>query len=69
MEQLWSMSTTLREAERVIGFAKTASELSGEEWNKENQIKYQILLIKNRFYLSPDNTQSLNKLNSEQIRI
>jgi len=69
MEQLWSMSTTLREAERVIGFAKTASEMSGEEWNRENQIKYQILLIKNRYYLSPDNTQSLNKLNSEQIRI
>lgn len=67
MEQLWSMSTTLREAERVIGFAKTAFEIDGEPWNKENQIKYQVLLIKNRFYLSPDNTQSLNGLNTEQI--
>jgi len=69
LEQLWSMSTTLREAERIIGFAKTAYEMNGEVWSKQNQIKYQVLLIKNRFYLSPDNTQSLNGLNTHQIAI
>lgn len=63
------MSTTLREAERIIGFAKTAYELDGQEWSKDNQIKYQILLIKNRYYLSPDNTQSLMGLNEEQVSI
>lgn len=67
LEQLWSMSTTLREAERIIGFAKTAHEMNGEIWNRENQVKYQVLLIKNRFYLSPDNTQSLNGLSRLQI--
>lgn len=69
MEQLWSMSTTLREADRIIGFAKTAFELNGEIWNKENQIKYQVLLIKNRHYLSPSNQQSFNNLNNEQIEL
>ena len=63
------MSTTLREAERIIGFAKTAYELDGAIWNKENQIKYQVLLIQNRIYLSPDNTQSLNGLSQHQISI
>lgn len=68
MEMLWSMSTTVREAERIIGFLKTAIELEGEVWNKENQEKFQILLIKNRQYLNdPDNAQSFNKLSSEQV--
>ena len=67
METLWSMSTTVREAERIIGFLKTAIELEGELWTKENQEKFQILLIKNRQYLNdPDNTQSFNKLSSEK---
>lgn len=61
------MSTTLREAERVIGFSKTAFEIDGVSRNGDNQIKYQVLLIKNRFYLSPDNSQLLNGLNTEQI--
>jgi len=68
LEQLWSMSTTLREAERIEGFAKTAFEINGQTWNQDCQIKFQVLLIKNRFYLSPDNTQSLNGLDSDQIR-
>lgn len=70
METLWSMSTTVREGERIIGFLKTAIELEGEKWTKENQEKFQILLIKNRQYLNdPDNTQSFNKLSSEQAFI
>lgn len=67
MEALWSMSTTIREGERIVGFLKTACELEGKFWNEENQIKFQILLIKNRQYLNnPDNRQIYNKLNSEQ---
>ena len=70
MEMLWSMSTTVREAERIIGFLKTATELEGEIWNRENQMKFQILLIKNRQYLNdPDNTQSFNNLTQEQAYI
>ncbi|MBQ7502271.1 AlwI family type II restriction endonuclease [bacterium] len=70
METLWSMSTTVREAERIIGFLQTALELDGEVWNKDNQKKFQILLIKNRQYLNdPDNTQSFSKLSAEQVSL
>ena len=69
-EQLWSMSTTVREAERIIGFLKTAKELEGQAWTKENQEKFQILLIKNRLYLcDPDNSQIYNNLNYQQCEL
>ena len=67
METLWSISTTVREAERIVGFLKTAVELDGQVWNKASQIKFQVLLIKNRQYLNvSDNAQTFNKLNSRQ---
>jgi len=69
MDSLWSMTTTIREAERIPAFLKTAKEIENEEWTKETQIKFQILLIKNREYLNTDSTQTFNKLNSEQINI
>ena len=69
-EQLWSMSTTIREAERIIGFLSTAQEMEGEEWTRANQEKFQILLIKNRQYLNdPDNTQIYHNMNDEQKKI
>lgn len=69
-EQLWSMSTTVREAERIIGFLKTAQELEGQAWTNENQEKFQILLIKNRLYLcDPDNSQIYNNLNNKQCEL
>lgn len=70
MDMLWSMSTTVREAERIVGFLKTALELDGIVWNHSNQEKFQVLLIKNRQYLNnPENKQSFNKLSDEQARI
>ena len=58
MEQLWSISTTIREAERITGFLETALEVNGEQWNAQTQAKFQILLVKNRQYLNdPDNSQ------------
>lgn len=69
METLWSMSTTVREGERIVGFLKTANELEGEKWNEDSQIKFQTLLIKNREYLNTDGTQTFNKLSNEQIRL
>ena len=70
METLWSMSTTIREAERIVGFLKTAMELEGEVWNQETMVKFQILLIKNRHYLNhSDNKQTFNGLNAEQCKI
>lgn len=50
MDELWSTSTTMRNPERMLSFLKTAAELEGEIWDDATQIKYQALLIKNRFY-------------------
>src|SRR5574344_1703873 len=63
------MTTTIREAERIPAFLKTAKEIENEEWNKDTQIKFQILLIKNREYLNTDSTQTFSKLNDEQINL
>ena len=43
--------------------------IENEEWTKETQIKFQILLIKNREYLNTDSTQTFNKLSPEQINL
>lgn len=69
MDTLWSMTTTIREAERIPAFLKTAKEIENEEWNTETQIKFQILLIKNREYLNTDSTQTFNGLKEEQINL
>ena len=70
MEQLWSMSTTIREAERIVGFLQTAAEIEGKVWNDETQAKFQVLLVKNRQYLcDPDNKQIYNRLNDEQCEL
>lgn len=67
-ETLWSMSTTIREAERIIGFLKTAALLDGQEWDKQCQCKFQILLIQHHEYLKDtDNAQVRNKLTQEQV--
>lgn len=50
MDVLWSASTTMRNPERTLPFLKTVTEIEGEIWNDETQNKYQILLIKNRYY-------------------
>lgn len=71
-ESLWSMSTTIREAERILGFLKTAKEIEGKLWKSgsPSQKEFQVRLVKNRQYLNdPENTQSRQKLNKEQCRI
>ena len=70
MDTLWSMSTTIREAERIEGFLQTATELEGKEWNQLTQMEFQIRLIKNRQYLNnSENAQTFNKLNERQCDI
>ena len=61
---LWSFSTTIRNPERIPSFFKTIVDLEGEEWNEDNQIRFQVLLIKNRFY-----KPTSEKLNNHQIAI
>ncbi|MDD3237904.1 MAG: AlwI family type II restriction endonuclease [Candidatus Gastranaerophilales bacterium] len=69
MDTLWSMTTTIREAERIPAFLKTAKEMENDVWDEAAQIKFQTLLIKNREYLNTDSTQTFNKLNAEQINL
>ena len=69
MEQLWSMSTTLREANRIEGFLETVKGIEGKPWTPKTQVMYQILLIQNRKYLNKASTQTFNKLSEKQIDI
>lgn len=69
MDYMWSISTTLREPARIMDFLSTAKRIDGEPWNNDTQVKYQTLLIQERKYLDGDNTQSLNKLSDEQVKI
>jgi hypothetical protein len=40
----------MRNPERTLSFLTTAAEIEGEIWCDETQMKYQALLIKNRYY-------------------
>ena len=45
----WSISTTVRNPERLRGFLSIASEMEGHLW-KEAQEEFQVRLIQNRLY-------------------
>lgn len=46
----WSITTTVRNPERLRNFLKILKGIEGEVWNTQNQYKYQVLLIQERFY-------------------
>ncbi|MDR1215297.1 MAG: AlwI family type II restriction endonuclease [Treponema sp.] len=48
--RLWSISTTVRNPERIRTFLKVFKELEGEVWNDETQKCYQILLLQRKIY-------------------
>jgi len=48
--RLWSISTTVRNPERIRTFLKILKELEGELWNNKTQKCYQILLIQRKVY-------------------
>jgi len=50
MRKPWSISTTVRSPERLREFLRVLKHLEGQEFDEDNQIKYQILLIKERIY-------------------
>lgn len=50
MKKPWSISTTVRNPDRLRDFLRILKELEGQVFNTENQIKYQILLIQNKLY-------------------
>jgi len=68
MKKPWSITTTLRNPERLRGFLDVLQQLEGEEWTLENQKKYQVLLIQNRKY-GYGSPQFYNGLSANQISL
>ncbi|MFH1824184.1 MAG: AlwI family type II restriction endonuclease [Candidatus Firestonebacteria bacterium] len=50
MIKLWSISTTVRNPERIRDFLKILKIIEGQEWTRETQKKYQILLFQHKLY-------------------
>jgi hypothetical protein len=46
----WSISTTVRNPDRLRDFLKILKQLEGSDFKSKNQIQYQVLLIKERLY-------------------
>jgi hypothetical protein len=60
----------MRDPERAIGFLKTLSELENHVWDEKSQREFQILLVKNRYYLDDENnSQVFSKLDETQCAI
>ncbi len=51
MKKPWSISTTVRSPERLRDFLRVLKKLEDENFDRNNQIKYQVLLIKERLYI------------------
>jgi hypothetical protein len=50
MLKSWSITTTVRNPERLREFLVVLQHLAGQKWDNENQKNYQKLLIKHRLY-------------------
>ena len=68
MKKPWSISTTIRNPERVRDFLKVLKLIEGEKWTIESQTKFQILLIQNRIY-GFGNQQFYNGLPKKDIEL
>lgn len=51
MKKAWSISTTVRNPERLRNFLVVLKELEGKKFDEENQKNFQILLIQKGFYV------------------
>jgi hypothetical protein len=61
--RFWSVSTTVRNPERIRSFLKVLKELEGEIWDNATQKKYQILLLQRKIVGvgSPEFEKTLSK--------
>jgi hypothetical protein len=50
MKKPWSVATTMRSPERLIGILKVLTEIDGWKWDDHTQELYQIMLIQHREY-------------------
>ena len=57
MKKPWSISTTVRNPERLRDFLGVLKKLEGQPFDSANQIKYQILLIQHKLYEPTDLTK------------
>ncbi len=48
--RFWSVSTTIRNPERIRSFLQVLRLMEGETWSKENQKNFQVLLIQYKVY-------------------
>ncbi len=67
-KKLWSISTTLRNPERIRNFLIALRDFENKIWNESTQISFQINLIKLKFY-GYGNTQFENTLSQEHKNI
>lgn len=68
MKKPWSISTTVRNPERIRDFLKVLSQMDGEEWSRPNQKKFQVLLIQHKVY-GYGEPQFLNSLSPEHLKL
>ena len=68
MKKPWSVTTTVRNPDRLRDFLTVLQKLENSEWNNENQKKYQILLIQNRLY-GYGKQQFYNGLTDKQVEL
>lgn len=67
--KLWSMSTTVRNPERLRNFLKVLKILEGQPFNQEIQKKYQILLIHNKYYIPTNISSNFQKYYKEPDKL
>jgi hypothetical protein len=64
----WSITTTVRNPERIRDFLAVLQNIEGEVWNDDSQEKFQILLIQHKKY-GAGNTQFYKGLIEEQVAL
>lgn len=63
--KFWSVSTTIRNPDRIRSFLQVLKLMEGEFWTSENQKRFQILLIQHKRYGFGEN-QFHKSLTNEQ---
>lgn len=68
MRRPWSISTTVRNPDRLRGLLAVLQQLEGEKWNADTQRRYQIMLIQHRLY-GYGNAQFYNGLPARMVAL
>jgi hypothetical protein len=67
MKKPWSISTTVRNPERLRNFLEVLKQLQNQEFNETNQIRYQVLLIQEKFYTPQNVPQNFKKYYEQPV--